>query len=202
LDRAAALKALFDGALILIQGSYRDPFGRLWDDQQRQNITIGDTDVLVSPFSEAWMHRTDRAQDREDVAAFPVSKWLYVARADPIVRGLLTFVGVNGLSWISLYAILDYMKTAEWDHLTPTRWDEANIAAAAGVSQAQISLFRQTANNEKVLGPYARHGGTNYVPPKDPMKLARASDIMRKAAVQFLDQRSIEFAMAHPPQGS
>lgn len=188
IDRAMALKALYDGALVVLYGRHHDPLQWLWDEQSRSSVPVGEADVLVPPFSEARVRRTDRASDREDAAIDPVSKWIYVARGDRIVRGLLSFFGVNGVSWITLYAALDYMKNEDWD--------EARIAAAAGVSKKEIVRFRRTANNEDVLGPYARHGAQGYEPPDPPMKLSEASEIMRRAAIAFLDQRAIDFELA------
>jgi len=105
-----------------------------------------------------------------------------MSRTDELTRGMLRFLGVNGPTWITLYALKDFMKRGGMD--------EPKLALAAGVSLDEVKRFRHTANNPASIGPFARHGPQGHKPPAVPMTLPEAKRIILTAAGKFLDQRA------------
>lgn len=184
IDRAFALKTLYDGALIITDGHHRDPISELFDARKRTTRRGIEGNILAAPFSEDYIKETNTRRHYDDAKAIDlVSKWIFLARTDLAARGILSFLGVNGATWISLYAAKDYMKTRD-------NWDEKRLAQVTGEPESEFLRFRHTANNEAAIGPFARHGDLNHQAPKDPMSLDRASDLIRKAAAKFLDHRA------------
>lgn len=184
LDRAAALKALYDGAMVVLYGHHHQPLTELWDAVGRERIAEVDGDVLASPFSTRQITRTSGLAGFERAkAAGLVAKWLHLARTDEAARGILAFLGVNGATWISLYACKDYIAKQGG-------WDEDRMASATGQPKAEFERFRQTANNAAAIGPFARHGEVGWQPPANPMRLEEASDLIRKTVRHFLGHRS------------
>ncbi|WP_230782477.1 hypothetical protein [Sphingomonas sp. Leaf37] len=183
-DRSAALKAVFDGAMYLTYGSsYFAPALTGLSDSDDRHADFSpsgnyEPDVRAEPFSPvAIASKIDRI---EDPFGKTVSQLLFLARYDQITKDLLKFVGVQKLTYVTLYAFVDWMRGAAWD--------DKRIAKEAGWSNAKFTDFTTTANNPAYLGPFCRHGGTSK-PPKRPMPLAEAEEPMRKAAVNFLAER-------------
>lgn len=183
-DRSAALKAVFDGAMYLVYGSsyFAPPLTNLTDSNDR-HATFRATgnylpDVRVEPFSPAAM--ASKIDGVYNPFGHSVSTLLFLARYDQVTRDLLKFVGVQQLTYVTLYAFTDWMNGEGWD--------DKRIAREAGWSNAKFGNFSATANNPAYLGPFCRHGGTSKLPSR-PMPLAEADDPMRKAAVAFLSER-------------
>jgi len=181
-DRATALKALFDGAMyVYMPGKYRPlQLGELYDlDEDRRLGYLGEGDPLVAPFSPtsiAWRYRPSVSPMEH-----PVSRWIFLARHIDVAKHLLQFLGVNGITWISLYAALDFLKS-----------NKADAAALAKASQAQMKRFTHTANNFSAIGPFARHGDLGQEPPQNPMSLDEASKLVLAAVRGYLEQLVIE----------
>jgi hypothetical protein len=180
-DRTASLKAVFDGAMFIAVGLRYHPPGLhdpRSDDPTDHAFVLGlpgDADVRVEPFSLGQIGKKIAAW--RDPLEDPVARMIFLARYDAITRAILKFVGVQGLTYISLYAFRDWMKAAGWS--------DDRIAQEAGWSKAQLGDFTNTANNPAYLGPYARHGGVAQ-PPKRPMKLDDAEGPMRRAVGAFM----------------
>lgn len=186
MNRAVALKALYDGALTIRFGYHHQPFTELYDAIENRTYRNLAGDVLSNPFSDRQIARTSRSSDFENaMAAGRVAEWIYLARCDEAARGILAFLGVNGATWISLYAAKDYIKQEGG-------WDEDQMAMATGKPKAEFVRFRQTANNSAAIGPFARHGEQGWKPPAKPMTLDEASDLIRVTVFAFLRNRSAE----------
>jgi hypothetical protein len=69
-------------------------------------------------------------------------------------------------------------------------WDEALVAKAADVSEKEVERFRHTANNPAAIGPFARHGEQGRQPPRIPMTLQDARNLILPAVGKFLDERA------------
>ena len=183
-DRSAALKAIFDGAMYLAYGSsyFAPPLTGLTDSDDRPSTFYPggnhQPDVRAEPFSP--VATAARANNIDDPFGHTVSTLLFLARYDQVTKDLLKFVGVQKLTYVTLYAFTDWMNGGGWD--------DKRIAHEAGWTNAKFGDFSATANNPAYLGPFCRHGGTSK-PPKRPMPLAEAEDPMRKAAVAFLSER-------------
>lgn len=151
IDRSASLKALFDGAMLLTYGaSYHPPM--LTDltetDDRRSTFLSGfnqEADVRAEPFSATYLNaKVDR---NLDPSGDGIATLLFLARYDPVTRDLLKFVGVQGLTYVTLYAFTDWMNDGGWD--------DKRIALEAGWSNAMFKDFSGTANNPAYLGPFA-----------------------------------------------
>ncbi|GGJ56474.1 hypothetical protein CDQ92_11030 [Sphingopyxis bauzanensis] len=183
-DRSAALKAVFDGAMYLAYGSsyFAPPLTNLTDENDRHaTFRPGGNylaDVRVEPFSPSMVGA--RNLGGRDPFGHAVSTLLFLARYDQVTKNLLKFVGVQKLTYVTLYAFKDWMSD--------DKWDDKRIAKEAGWSNAKFGDFTATANNPAYLGPFCRHGGSSQ-PPSRPMPLAEAEDPMRKAAMAFLSER-------------
>ncbi len=189
-DRTSALKAIFDGAMYLAAGRQYFPFKlakpeavRTADASWMYSLP-DETDPRVEPFS---VTQVDEKIDRwHDPMKDPVSRVIFLARYDELTRNLLKFLGVQGLNYISLYGLRDWMKSG--------KWDDARIAREAGWSGAKLDDFTNTANNPTYLGPFCRHGGLKD-PPKRPMPLDEAVDPLLKATRAFLLERGEQFGL-------
>lgn len=184
-DRSAALKALFDGAMYLAFGTryFAPPLTNLTDSDGTCSTLLSrynrEPDVRVEPYSDACCQaKTNSSLNPLDNT---VAKLLFLARYDSVTKDLLKFVGVQGLTYVTLYAFTDWMNGAGWD--------DKRIAQEAGWSNARFKDFSATANNPAYLGPFCRHGGTSNAPSR-PIPLDDAIDPMRKAAVAFLSERA------------
>ncbi|MGN8001502.1 hypothetical protein [Sphingomonas sp. 22176] len=181
IDRATALIALLDGALYLQQGHYAGM--RTADlinlDDCRRTV-FADGSVLADPFSPKWSGASVPRSYGHLV--LPAERMLFMARTDELTRNMLKFLGVNGPTWIALYALKDYMKSGGWD--------EGALANASEVSKSEVERFRRTANNPAAIGPFARHGEQGHQPPDVAMTLPEARAIILKATGRFLDERA------------
>ncbi|WP_326522957.1 hypothetical protein [Sphingomonas sp.] len=181
IDRATALVSLLDGALHLQQSHYAGMHTiDLVDLDTEYRSSFADGSVLADPFSSKW----SMAQIPQSYGQLrlPTERMLFMARTDELTRDMLRFLGVNGPTWITLYALKDYMKRGGWD--------ENMVATAAGVPDNEVVRFRRTANNPAAVGPFARHGEQGHEPPKVPMALGEASKLILSATGKFLDQRA------------
>jgi hypothetical protein len=189
-DRATALKAVLDGAMMLGVGALLhayEPFalGQIVDlSDQRRRDGPGFGNVLVEPFDprlSAFPSGTKLIRmDRYDPEAM-----ILQARQDPIARGLLKHLGFNGPDYRTLYSLLDWMETEGWT--------EKQIAAVTGQDDSAVKAFTGTANNATILGPLARHGEKRWQAPKSIMSLKDARALILPAAKAFLKSRAETF---------
>ncbi|MEO8722920.1 MAG: hypothetical protein ABI395_05260 [Sphingobium sp.] len=184
-DRSASLKAVFDGALYIALGpDYHPP--------NLQNLTAEKPidkswelglpypgDVRVDPFSKKQIRK--RVAKWRTPLEDPVARMIFLARYDDLVCAILKYTGVQGLTYMTLYAYRDWMKSGGWN--------DDRIAKEAGWSKAQLNDFTNTANNPAYLGPFCRHGGVGPLP-KRPVTLADAEGPMRTALGKFILERA------------
>ena len=185
-DRIAALKAVFDGAMMLAMGPSYHRF-QLTDlkadkDEDKKHITgfEFEGDVTVYPFSGKHLYARHGLKD--DYLDDPMTRNVFLSRYDEISLSILKYTGVQGLSYLTLYAYRDWMKDGGWD--------DQRIAEKAGWSKSQLKDFTNTANNPAYLGPYCRHGGFLKAAPPRPMSLEDSDAGMRKAMNAFLLERA------------
>ncbi len=198
-DRAYALKVILDGALHLGVGSL---FGRyhpfdlqeLWslspDGRPERPHSAGgeEPNFMAQPFSSNWRTWIPEWRDFESPFNRFESAMMWMARVDDLTRGMLQFIGANGVTWISLYGMVDFMRTSG---KTP-----ADIVTLAKSSKKKLDLFMRTANNFAAIGPFCRHGDLGDEPPKNPMKLEEARQIVFGATREFLEQRLASLGLA------
>lgn len=149
-DRSRSLKALFDGAMSITRGKGYLPFTftacEATDsaDSEMCSALPAPGDVTVEPYSVAHMAATHRLG--EEHLDDPITRYLFLARYDPVVKTILKYTGVQGLSYMTLYAYRDWMKDCGWD--------DKRIAKEAGSSSTRLNDFTNTANNPAYLGPW------------------------------------------------
>lgn len=188
-SRAAALMTLFDGAMYLNKGLQFRPerLGDLVD--FRADRRLGGIAGVVGnaePFSPTALARTLTRSEEEVVTTSRLEGAIFLSRTDRVVRGMLTMLGAHGVTFTSLYALRDFMKTHGFD--------DHQIAKAGGATEKELKLFTHTANNFAASGVDARHGDLGQQPPAAPMDLARASSIILGAAKRFIDARILDAA--------
>lgn len=188
-DRAVALKAMFDGAMILATRPHGrfEPFEMVCivevaTDKQHNRPSQGN--VLVEPFDESIppILAPTKIIARGD---YRPEDMILQSRFDPIAKGMLKHLGFNGPDFRTLYSLLDWMETEGWT--------EEQVAAVTGQTKTSVREFTHTANNETVLGPLARHGDKRWSAPTTPMKLIEAQRLILPAAKRFLETRAQEF---------
>lgn len=185
-DRSASLKALFDGAMFIAMGPRYHPFeltrptAEHFEDQNFLSYFEGPGDLTVDPFSPRHLLTRHRLSDSH--LDDPLTRSLFLARYDTTVQALLKYIGYHGLTFVSLYALRDWMNDAGWN--------DDKVAEEAGWSKARLRDFTGTANNPVYLGPHSRHGGTKAKPLKRPMEFSEADRGMRRATQHFLLERA------------
>lgn len=188
MDRATALKAIFDGAVtldVLPDGRFSTfEFGLIIDlkNGKRHDRPTGGN-VLVDPFDEFVPPILAPEIDLE--SRYGAEQMISQARFDPVARGMLKHVGHNGPDFRTLYSLLDWMESEGWS--------EDKVAAVTEQKVDAVKLFTHTANNETVLGPMARHGKKGYAPPAVPMTLKEAQALILPASKAFLKERAKAF---------
>lgn len=196
--RAVSLKAVLDGAFYLNRGKDFFPFKLLQlvhlDDSCRYEFRENGYEVIAAPFSansSNWIStwRSPRTPFNTFEAAM-----LFLAREDESSRGLLQFLGLQGCTWISLYALLDFLKTGGLSI--------NEIAVLANTSEAEIRRFTHTANNFSAIGPLCRHGDLGQQPPKNPMRLTEAAEILLPATRKHLLQRIEDLGLQRRWEGN
>lgn len=186
-SRAVALISLLDGAMHLQDGNYAGMYPReIMDLQASGKRALEEGDAMTSPFSQAQIAGKIPGGCGDLIR--PLERWVFMARHDALTLDMLRFLGVNGPTWITLYALKDYMKSGGWD--------EVKVAAAAGVTAKEVERFRHTANNPAAIGPFARHGNQGHKAPAKPMTLGEARKIILTAGGKFLDNRAKELKVA------
>ncbi len=168
-------------------GNYAGMYPReIIDLQAPGNRALEEGDVMTSPFSQAQIAGNIPGGCGDLIR--PLERWIFMARNDALTLDMLRFLGVNGPTWITLYALKDYMNSGGWD--------EVKVAAAAGVTVKEVERFRHTANNPAAIGPFARHGNQGHKAPAKPMTLGEARMIILTAGGKFLDERAKELKVA------
>ncbi|MBY2941883.1 hypothetical protein HF264_19645 [Rhizobium leguminosarum] len=185
--RAAALKALWDGALYVdLKGQHApSPLG-----QPVEGLYLSPTDlelrVPFNPFSPSWVSWD--FEQIEDPERHPVSLFLFLAHYSSLTKDMLTFLGANGPSWVALYAMKDFMKKGGWK--------EVQLATAAGASVSEIKRFAGTANSHAALGPFGRHGSAGFAPLANPMTHADAVKLILTCVGAFFQHEAARFDLA------
>jgi hypothetical protein len=95
---------------------------------------------------------------------------------------LLSFLGVNGVTWVSLYGAKDL--------LPEYGWTDKEISRKGLASKKLLELFDHTANTPQVLGPIGRHGRKKNAPPSKPMGFSEAKNLLLPVFKAFLEDRA------------
>jgi hypothetical protein len=119
---------------------------------------------------------------------------LWRAASDVDVAEVLGIMGPpDPLDWIDLCRVLEIIEHS----------GRRQIAMdAAGISKKQVDVFSQTANHPQAAGPAARHARSKYEPPKHPMPIALARQLISKLVCAWLDTDARSAGAASAEDGS
>jgi hypothetical protein len=82
-------------------------------------------------------------------------------------------------SWATLYKIFEVIEGDVGRLILDLKW----------ITKAQKTSFTQTAQSPQVIGDEARHGRQKQEPPKEPMTLQQASDLITRMTHQWIDYK-------------
>lgn len=191
LTEAETVRAFAQETLALLNGLaaiWLEEPGSLQVGNVRRYRPNGAKDVWVFPEPIALRLRVGTPTVLINDVAVPAPSWipdLELAAHDASVQAVLSFLG-GTVTWHDLYSALEVILQ---DDRTGQR---GGVIRWAGVSDARLRLFTQTANSYSAIGTAARHGPRFVAPPRAiEMSEARAliSDIARK----WLDQLKAAF---------
>lgn len=184
-DRAASLKAIFDGALHLCTGGRHVPFTFMRLVQVRTNETFDQWEgsILASPFCPTILNSAV-PRGLYPLGRFGPQMMMFLARYDDVTLNLLKHLGYNGPDFRTLYSLLDWLRKHGWK-------DDEKVASCSEMKGSDVRRFTATVNNVAVLGPFARHGDKGYQLPSDPISLPDAKKLILSATYQFLKDRAV-----------
>ncbi len=186
--RAAALKALFDGAMLLHRRGSFYHRGIVAPNGTSSSSFNKNIEFPFEPFSCNW--KSSNCSDHSRPIRHVVSRNIHLAHYCDTIKNMLIFLGYNGVSWITLYAMKDFIKSFGWD--------DNKIANASGCNTQKLKLFSQTANNFAAIGPLARHGQTGWQPPSVPMSLHDATELILSCVDAFCEERAHQKGVGKP----
>lgn len=184
LCRVKKLSALLSGAMLVLGCPWMDrPLsiqgGWYWDEGKRERVFTGNDPGSAREFPEEINNFSYRAWP----IARPLSiegKLLFLCHSDKVTYSILTIVGHLGITYASLYSVLDCLKGAGG-------MTDDSVARLGGATKAELKRFTATANNFEVLGVQARHGNLDWAVPKQPsLPLDESRKLILGAAKQFL----------------
>lgn len=100
----------------------------------------------------------------------PGKTHLALSEDDQTLKEIFKMIEIEGYSWVNMYRIYETLKEKVGD---------SNIGGY-GISNSEIRLFTQTANNKKAIGFQARHGHSGFQPPAVPMTPKEAAALINK----------------------
>lgn len=184
------IKTLVDGADWIIAG--KGPRYRLVsftvDSGPIEHIEPNFEATFENPF-DSEICEVQRNKPNIDCLKLDYQKILFVSRYDETLRDFLFFVGVNGNSWVSMYAVTEFARRA-WG------WDEEKIRSAPTDSNDQTNWYRRftaTANSHAILGPLGRHGPSSNTPPNRTISHSEAWSKINALAQKLVDERIATF---------
>lgn len=116
------------------------------------------------------------------------------ASCDADITDALAIMGqATAPNWVELYKVYEIIE-----HMGRLQ----TAMSRAGISANQISLFTRTACHPAAAGSGARHGRSRQDPPKNPMPITKARDLIGSLVRAWMDLRIEEPTPAGaPPNG-
>ena len=146
----------------------------------------GSRNNSVSAEGVNWSFRTPvptvqsrRADGIEEInrPADPAKAWLAAAESSDDVARVLRLSAGREHDWVELYRILEIVEAAVGRNGT-------TIADAGWATKRQLARFSHTANSPEAAGDTARHGRERTQPPRRPMSLNDARELIRQVVRQ------------------
>jgi hypothetical protein len=119
--------------------------------------------------------------------ADPISKWLPLATQDPVVAKALRLRNANDLDWVDLYRLYEVIENDVGCPMHQLGWASRN----------ELERFARTANSVAAAGDKARHGVERTDPPRKPMSLSHARELIDRIMNAWLAWKA-----SHHDEGS
>jgi len=108
----------------------------------------------------------------------PSIKHLAGAQGNTDATEALEILAVEPTNWVRLYKVYEIIRDA--GALEPAR-------QAVGTSNNELERFTRTANHQQASGSEARHARLNADPPRNPMSIEQARDLIGQLLIAWLD---------------
>lgn len=107
-----------------------------------------------------------------------LTKWICLAREHSLISRALALYGAVDHNYRNLYMILEVIKEdcGSWNQLFQRGW----------ASKSKIKNFKQTANSYEAVGRKSRHGSRDTPPPKKPISLDEAKELIDRILVNWI----------------
>ena len=113
--------------------------------------------------------------------ANPVRDWTRRGETDEAAAKVLRLFGTGRLDWVNLCRILEIVR----DDIGGLK----EIVERGWATKASLELMERTANSPGAVGLEARHGVERTEPPRRPMLLADARNMIRSISIAWLDRK-------------
>jgi hypothetical protein len=112
--------------------------------------------------------------------ADPISKWLPLVTQDPVVAKALRLRDTDDLDWGGLYRIYEVIKSDVGRLIDQLGWANWN----------ECKRFTHSADSVAAAGDKARHGVERTAPPRKPMSLAQARELIDRIMRDWLEWKA------------
>ena len=190
-DRAAALRALWNGVLYVTYEDYSplrlSVLNR--DDHGHADFELGD--AYSNPFAPEVLTQPRRSLSKwESPLEKTVDLFLALARHDQGACHRLQALGVTGVTLSSLFLLYDDMTKI-------AKWNDAEIDKQGKAPAPVTERFRATVNNPTDGGAQSRHGGPGTKAAKaGPVTLKEAAPVILRAYGRYLLKRADDIGLA------
>jgi len=109
--------------------------------------------------------------------ADPILQWLSLAQQFPAVAKVMRLRDTGDLDWRDLYPLYEVIEADVGGAMHQLGW----------ATRKELELFERTANNPAAAGDKARHGVEKHKPPRKPMSLAHARELVDRIMRAWLE---------------
>jgi hypothetical protein len=118
--------------------------------------------------------------------ADPILQWLSLAQQFPAVAKVMRLRDAGDLDWRDLYPLYEVIQDDVGGAIQQLGWATGN----------ELKHFERTANNPAAAGDKARHGVEKYKPPRKPMSLAHARELIDRIMRAWLEWKASHHGQA------
>ena len=131
---AGSICCLFNGAFQIEFGEEYSPpkFGRMYGSAHRSVEIIHPDALLYPPFASDIIQSAPTTREEHALNSSFIARALFSARTSARVYGILSFIGANGITWVSLYGVHEFIRSAKDDG-----WDVARVQEEANWTNTQ-----------------------------------------------------------------
>jgi hypothetical protein len=173
-EKAKEILAALSGATRLILGGHTSMsvsgICRVRDDGGRDIFLIAEPGTFqMRGFTPTMVVTKSDGTEEIHRPADGIPSWLALATTNDAVAKALRLYDEDSLGWVELYRLYEVIES-DIGHST--------ILANRWASDANIRLFKHTANSVAATGDQARHGKETSTPPAKPLTLSEARTLV------------------------